>query len=104
MEIYLDEYICDKLDLSYYEGHKDPNTLDEVNLQLGTLLYHRRCWDIKHRKIFANYVASGEPIRVAPAIGPGWYTVTNYPENKKSDKLIDILDDGENPIAKLRAD
>jgi hypothetical protein len=109
MEIYLDEHLCEKLNLSYYEGHKDlPEYAHIISLSVGSILHYRDFWDKMHRKIFAEYVLTGDRIRVIPAIGPGWYTLTNYPNTgdepmhwrsnkKKSDKLIDILDDNENP-------
>ena len=109
MKIYLDERICAKLNLSYYEGHKDlPEYAHVISLSVGSILHYRDCWDKTHRNILAEYVLTGERIRVIPAVGPGWYTITNYPctgdapmqgrsNKKKSDKLIDILDDNENP-------
>ena len=92
MEIYLDEYTCSKMGLSYRAGHESATKDPEVQLHVGDLLYWRKCWDLRHRAVFAEYVEMGSRINVVPTEGPGWYEIIDYPPKRVS-KAIDTVDD-----------
>ena len=78
MRVYLDQHVCEKLDLNYYEGHETESiSAFPINIKVGSLLYHRRCWDAPHRELFAHFIIEDSDLRIVPSIGPGWYRVTN---------------------------
>ena len=91
-EIYLDEYTCKQSGISYWEGHTEDvlSGEQEVALNVGSLMHWRRAWDSTHRRLFAEYVSSGEALLVRAALGPGWFEVTNYPPNKIKMRTLSV--------------
>jgi len=102
VEIYLSMDVCEQLGLSYYRKDVEDGLgthTGEARLDVGSLLHYRKMWDIRHRKLFSEYVILGERIHVCPAVGPGWFQVLNYPVkiDRPSISLIDVLDNEGNP-------
>ena len=76
LRFYLDENICQELNISYYSKEKFQSPL---NVNIGKIIQLRNEWDDHHRAIMSGFVRAGRYIMHLESQGYGWFEIKNYP-------------------------